>query len=76
MWMTGGLGIAFFFLYLLIALLGSHLKNPDLRLDFFFFAYENPTFLIYIGLFVFALFSTSIYLVRVLIKYFYNTRKY
>ena len=76
MWMTAGLGCVFFFIYLLAAYFGSSFKDPQLRLNFFFMVYEHPVAFIYLGLLTFALFSTCIYVVRILIKYLYNTRKY
>lgn len=74
MWMTAGLGVVFFSLYLLIVSLGSRFNDPSARLSFFFLVYEHPVAFIYLGLLTFAAFSTGIYLVRLVIKYFYNTR--
>lgn len=75
MWMTAGLGLVFFCLFLLTAILGSYFDDPQSRLNLFFLMYEHPTVFIYLGLFTFALTSTSIYLVRLVIKYLYNTKR-
>lgn len=75
MWMTLGLGIVFFGFYLLLVVFGSYYKDPSSRLNFFFFVYEHPVLFIYLGLFVFALISASIYAVRVVIKHLYNTKR-
>lgn len=75
MWMTVGLGLIFFSLYLLMAVFISYFDDPQHRLNFFFLVYEHPILFIYLGLFTFALTSTGIYAVRVVIKHLYNTRK-
>lgn len=75
MWMTAGLGIVFFCSYLGISATAFYFKDPQARLHLFTFAYENPAALIYIGLLIFACFSVCIYLVRIIIKYFYNNNK-
>jgi hypothetical protein len=74
MWMTIGLGILFFSFYLLIVLFSSSLISPQIGLNLFFLFYSHPTEFIYLGLFIFACMSLSIYLVRMLIKYLYTTR--
>lgn len=76
MWMTTGLGMVFFSVYLAIAMMASHFQDTQMRLDLFLLAYEHPIVLLYLGLLAFACISTSIYLVRLLIKYFYNSRRY
>lgn len=76
MWMTVGLGVVFFGLYLSVAFLGSSFNDPKARLKFFFMIYENPTLFIYVGLLIFASVSIAIYLVRMVIKHLYNTRRY
>lgn len=72
-WMTICLGIAFFGLYLLIVSLSVYFIRP-LGTDLLFLVYHNPVKFIYLGLWLFACFSLSIYLVRMVIKYFYLTR--
>ena len=74
MWMTIGLGIFFFGLYLLIVSLSSRMLNSEVRLNFFFYVYKHPTDFIYLGLLAFATLSTVIYICRLAIKYFYNNR--
>jgi hypothetical protein len=71
MWMTAGLGITFFGLYLLIIIGGSYFNELS-RLDFFFLVYQHPVFFIYCGLLIFATISSVIYLVRLVIKFIYN----
>lgn len=75
MWMTAGLGIIFFGFYFLLVVFGSYYKDPVWRLNLFFFVYERPVLFIYLGLFVFAFISASIYGVRMVIKYLYNTKR-
>lgn len=74
MWMTFGLGIIFFSLYGIIVVLSPIFLSEDSALYLFFKAYQSPLPFIYAGLFLFACFSLSIYLVRMLIKYIYITR--
>jgi hypothetical protein len=76
MWMTVGLGVVFFSLYLLIVLLGSYFKDQSARLDFFFLMYQHPVSFIYLGLLIFACMTSGIYLVRMVIKYIYNRTHY
>ena len=76
MWMTAGLGIVFFSVYLLIVLCGSYFKDPSARLDFFFLVYQHPVSFIYLGLLIFACMTSGIYLVRMIIKYIYNRTHY
>lgn len=75
MWMTTGLGIVFFGCYFLLVVLGSYYRDPVWRLNLFHYVYENPVLFIYIGLFVFAFISASIYGVRTIIKHLYNTKR-
>lgn len=74
MWMTAGLGCVFFGLYLSTVALGYYYNDPASRLGIFFAAYERPTTFIYLGLIAFAAISTSIYVVRLVIKRLYNSR--
>ena len=74
MWMTIGLGCVFFCLFLLIVWAGSYFNDSQFRLNFFFLVYEHPVAFIYLGLLTFALISTGIYLVRLVIKHLYNTK--
>lgn len=74
MWMTIGLGLVFFGLYVVVILFGSYKMDPELRRKIFLLVYQNPTFFIYFGLFTFASISLTIYLARVFIKYLYNSK--
>ncbi|CUI17634.1 Conserved hypothetical membrane protein [Candidatus Protochlamydia naegleriophila] len=74
MWMTVGLGCLFFGLYLFLVLSGSVLINSEMGSNLFTLSYKNPIEFIYLGLFIFATLSLSIYLVRMMIKYLYITR--
>lgn len=73
MWMTIFLGAAFFGFYLLIVGLSVYFVRPW-GAELLFLVYHNPIKFIYLGLWLFAFFSLSIYLVRMIIKYFYLTR--
>jgi len=73
MWMTASLGLLFFSFYVLAVIVGSRLIH-QWGADFFFLVYHNPVAFIYGGLWLFALLSLTIYLVRMFIKYFYLTR--
>lgn len=74
MWMTFGLGIVFFSFYFLVIFISSvYLKEEKGEL-LFFSAYHSPKFFIYAGLLIFACFSLTIYLIRMLIKYLFLTR--
>jgi len=72
-WMTICLGIAFFGFYLLIVSLSVYFIRPW-GTDLFFLVYHDPVKFIYLGLCLFACLSWSIYLVRMVVKYFYLTR--
>lgn len=74
MWMTIGLGCVFFGLYLFTIAFGYYYNDPASRLGIFFAVYEHPTTYIYMGLITFAVISSGIYMVRVLIKRLYNSR--
>jgi hypothetical protein len=74
MWMTAGLGSVFLFLYLSIVLMGSYFNDSQFRIHLFMIMYEHPTMFVYLGLLIFASFSTAVYLVRVIIKALYNNR--
>jgi hypothetical protein len=69
-WMTIGLGGFFFSLYFIALSQGASLFK-DLGREFFIQAAQNPLAFIYGGLWVFAMLSLSIYLVRIFIKYLY-----
>lgn len=73
MWMTLGLGFSFLALYLFFVCSLSCLSN-QYATRIFTFIQTNPTLSIYIGLFIFATLSLSIYLMRILIKYLYRIR--
>lgn len=74
MWMTFGLGLVFFSFYFLLVMLCSKYINTETGLALFFSAYRSPVLFIYGGLLLFACFSLTIYLVRMVIKYFFITR--
>ncbi len=74
MWMTFGLGIVFFSLYLIVILVGSFYLKEETGQWLFLSAYHSPVYFIYAGLLIFACFSLTIYLVRMLIKYLFLTR--
>lgn len=76
MWMTAGLGLVFFAIYLLVVAAGSYFNDAQFRMRLFFLMYEYPTVFVYVGLLVFATFSTAVYLVRMVIKSIYNSKKY
>lgn len=71
MWMTIGLGITFLGLYFfLIKMLSWLFKENSYRA--FSILYQYKIEAIYMGLFIFAFLSSSIYLVRIFIKYLYK----
>lgn len=72
MWMTCGLGILFFSLYLIVVSTLSSVNGSSLRLNFFHLVYKHPIAFIYLGLLTFAFFSVSIYLARMIIIYWCN----
>jgi hypothetical protein len=73
MWMTMSLGGVFFSLYLaLVTLSVPFIRNSGTAI--FFLLYQHPVEFVYGGLFFFAFLSLSIYLVRMVIKYFYLTK--
>lgn len=74
MWMTVGLGLLFFCVYILLVYIGSFVITSKTRLDFFFLLYRHPIDFIYLGLLAFACTSLCIYIARMVIKYLYNTR--
>lgn len=73
-WMTIGLGIVFFGFYFGLVILSSKLLTAESRQDFFRQVYTHPIEFIYLGLFIFASITLSIYLVRMLIKYLFITK--
>ncbi|HRD56020.1 MAG TPA: hypothetical protein PLC42_06445 [Parachlamydiaceae bacterium] len=74
MWMTIGLGILFFNLYLFLLYMGAFSLTAQDKLSFFFDAYQNPATYAYRGLFFFVVVSVSIYLARMVIISLYNSR--
>ncbi len=72
-WMTVSLGFLFLGIYLLAVALSVHFVH-EWKTDLFFLVYQNPVPFIYGGLWLFAFFSLSIYLARMVVKYFYLTR--
>ena len=75
MWMTAGLGLFFGGLYLTLILLGSHIIDPELRLDIFHLLYKHPVEFIYLGLLVFACTTITIYLIRMIIIFLYSNSR-
>jgi hypothetical protein len=73
-WMTVGLGVLFFGLYLGVVFFTSRVIDQEIAQQLFELSYQHPLEFIYLGLFIFATFSLLIYLVRMFIKYFYLTR--
>lgn len=73
-WMTLGIGIIFFVIYLLIAFGLYMIDSHEYRLKIFFAMYRHPTEFVYLGLFVFAITSATIYCARRYIIYFYKSR--
>lgn len=73
-WMTVGLGITFFGLYVLAIYAGSILLSPDVLRYLLIAIYRHPVTAIYVGLLTFACTTTFIYLARMLIKHLYNSR--
>jgi hypothetical protein len=73
MWMTLCLGGLFLGLYLLIVGIGMYLTR-QMGTDLFFLAYRHPISFVYGGLWLFICLSFSIYLARMVIKYFYLTK--
>lgn len=72
-WMVAGIGPLFFGLYFLMVYLATFTETAT-RLDFFFLLYKHPVEFIYLGLFIFACTTLSIYCVRLIIKYVYNSK--
>lgn len=75
MWMTLGLGTTFFGGYLTLVLVLSQLMSTESYRKIFYFFYHHKVESIYIGLFIFAFITISIYFVRMLIKYLYGNRR-
>ena len=73
MWMTTCLGGLFFGLYLLIVTLAVYFIQYR-ETELFFLVYHHPIQFVYGGLWLFIFLSFSIYLARMVIKYFYLTR--
>ncbi len=72
-WMTFCLGGVYFSLYLFIVSLSVYfMRNQGTAL--LLIAYQHPIELVYGGLWLFACLSLTIYLTRLVIKYFYLTR--
>ena len=74
--MTAGLGTVFFGLYFFSVYAVSFLMDNEKRMALFFSMYQNPISFIYLGLFLFAFISTTIYLVRLLIKFLCNKKRF
>lgn len=72
-WMTISLGGVFFTLYFFSVSLSTYLPK-QWKMDVFLLLYRHPVKFIYGGLCLFAVLSLSIYLTRLIVKYFYLTR--
>jgi hypothetical protein len=72
-WMTLCLGVFFFGLFLVTVSLGTY-AFPKWGPILLLLAYRNPVRYVYGALCLFAFLSLSIYLARMVIKYFYLTR--
>ncbi len=73
-WMVAGIGPMFFGLYFLLIYLATFTESTT-RLNFFFLLYKQPVKFIYMGLFIFACATISLYGARLLIKYVYNSKQ-
>jgi hypothetical protein len=73
-WMTFGLGVTFFGFYFILIYISSKLLTSQIGHNFFHLVYTYPTEFIYLGLFIFAIFTLSIYLVRMFIKYIFLSK--
>lgn len=73
LWMTVSLGAVFFSLYLSIIGFGLY-YSPYWKENIFLSAYLNPAEYVYSGLWIFGIFSLTIYFVRMIVKYLYLTR--
>lgn len=71
-WMTLGLGIIFFGFYFVLVMGLSWMLSSDRSQKIFSFFRHYTIESIYIGLFIFAFITLSIYLARMLIKYLYS----
>lgn len=76
LWMTAGLGVAFFGLYFFTVYASSHFTDAEHRLALFFLVRAHPVFFVYFGLGLFILLSAAIYLVRLLIIYLCNKNRF
>lgn len=74
MWMTLGLGTVFFGFYFSFIFFLSRLINSENSQNIFSFFYHYKVEAIYIGLLLFTFATSSIYMVRLLIKYLYGKR--
>jgi len=72
-WMVAGIGPLFFGLYFLLVYLATFTESTT-RLNFLLLIYRQPVEFVYLGLFIFACTTLSIYGARLLIKYVYNSR--
>lgn len=74
-WMTLGLGIIFFGFYFALVTAVSWILSADKAQKIFSFFRHYTIESIYIGLFIFAFITLSIYMARLFIKYLYSKRK-
>jgi|GEM_PF-3026794 len=72
-YMTMCLGSIFFSLYTLVVTLSVYVVHES-GIDLFLLAHEHPIECVYGGLWLFSFLSLSIYLTRMIVKYFYLTR--
>lgn len=75
MWMTIGIGTLFFSLYLFLLFFGAFKLNPQEKLALFFNAYQNPALYAYRGLGFFVSMTILSYVARMIIIFFYNSKK-
>ena len=74
MWMTFGLGLYFFALYIFVIWLASQFIDIKTGVDLLFIVYENPLVFIQIALLLVSCFPLFIYFIRMIIKYLFITR--
>lgn len=72
-WMTLGLGIFFFGLYISLVLFARILLSNQVKAQLFEMIYKAPLKFVQLGFFIFIGISLCIYLVRMLIKYLYKS---
>ncbi len=76
MYMTAGLGGFFFSLYFFLVWIAALWIDPKTRLEYFSLVLQHPVEFIYLGLTTFATLSITIYMIRMVIKYRYNSKNW